>query len=302
MNIERFLKNCPCGSQNTFQNCCKPKKLDGVFVFPEGQEPEVLPDWRIAAISQIVADVPAAYPGGPSHKKGSYVTLIHHEKDPQKGTISFTTPHAAALSLGAAVKNSIKCIELKDRFMMLDVPGPSGQSKLYGPDDVLFDYLECSMASVNFSFQALESFCNSVLARADNVETLEIKDKKETKNLNKKEIERNLSTEDKLTLILPKLLNVENVKSTLQWHHFKQLKDVRDSIVHMKSYSMFSKVEGDASTLYFKLIEFNPFVFPKIAFELIWFYSQSTVGGNYQPPWAKRFLFQLGNDIEKYVK
>jgi len=302
MNIERYLNNCPCGSQETFQKCCKPKKLDGVFEFPEGQEPEVLPDWRIAAISQIVQDVPAAYPGGPSHKKGSFVTLIHHEKDPQKGIISFTTPHAAALSLGAAIKNAIKSIELKAGIVVLNVPGPSGQSKLYGPDNVLFDYLECSMASVNFSFQALETYCNSVLARAANVETLEIKDKKETKILNKKEIERNLSTEDKLVLVLPKLLNIDNVKSTLQWHHYKLLKDIRDSIVHMKSFSMFSKVEGDASTLYFKLLEYNSLVFPKIAFELIWLFSQSNVGGNYQPPWAKRFLYQLGNGIEKYVR
>jgi len=302
MNIDRFLKNCPCGSQHAFQKCCKPKKLDAVFQFQEGEQPDTLPDWRIAVISQIVQDVPAAYEGGPSHKKGSFVALIHHERQPRKQVISFTTPHAAALSLGAAVKNSIAAIESKAKLVPIEVISPSGKSKMYGPDDILFDYLEYSMASANFSYQALESFCNSVIARADKIETLEIKVKKEIKVLSKREIERNLSTEDKLLQVLPAILEIDSPKSTLRWHHFKQLKEIRDSIVHMKSYSLFSQMKGDASSLYFKLIESNPLIFPKIAFELIWLYSQSSIGGHYQPLWARRFLDYFGREIEKHVK
>jgi len=34
-------------------------------------------DWRIEAAATLAKDVPAAYPGGPSHKAGAHVYLSH---------------------------------------------------------------------------------------------------------------------------------------------------------------------------------------------------------------------------------
>jgi hypothetical protein len=300
MNYERFLQGCPCGSKKKFRNCCKPKKLDNIFEFPDGKIPNVLPDWRIAAITQIAQDVPAAYPGGPSHKKGSFLTLAHHESHPRYGKLGFTTPHATALSLSVAVKNASIATETKKKIVLIDSPSPTGKAKHIGPDGVLFDYLEYSMVAVNFSFQSLESYCNSIVARTDDVDSIEIKTKEGNKTYSKKEIERNLSTEEKLLLVIPSILKLKNPKDTIQWHNFKKLKKIRDDIIHMKSRDMYSTISGDASSLFYELFEYPPLVFPKISFELIWLYSRTPVPRHHEPPWAKRFIDYFGEVLEKY--
>src|SRR3972149_651565 len=112
MDYQKYLLKCPCGSHKSFSNCCKPKNLHNVIQSPKDAENDTRPDWRIAVITQTVADIPEAYPGGPSHKKGAYVALVHEARHPRLGKFGFTTPHATALSLGAAVKSASFATEL----------------------------------------------------------------------------------------------------------------------------------------------------------------------------------------------
>jgi len=53
---------------------------------------------------------------------------------------------------------------------------------------------------------------------------------------NKEQIERNVSLDTKLSVILPEILSVKSPKgSSRVWDDFKQLGDIRDRIIHMKS-------------------------------------------------------------------
>jgi hypothetical protein len=300
MDFGKYLRACPCGSEKKFASCCKPKRLDNVIQSPEDVRRDRRPDWRIAVIAQIAEDIPPAYPGGPAHPKGSYVSLIHQAKHPSLGYLSFTTPHATALALNVAVRSASNATSIKQEIQLQDIPSPSGRVKRVHPDELFFTYIEDSMTSVNFSFQALETYCNSVMARTENFTTFAIKTKEGDKTYDRKQVERYCSTEDKLLQVLPVILQMQNPKSSLQWHHFKKLKKIRDDIVHMKSRDMYSNAQNDSNTLFFELFDYHPLAFPKFAFELIWLYCQTSVPRHHQPYWTQRFIDYLGKEIEKH--
>ena len=46
-------------------------------------------DWRIAAVTTLAQDVPAAFPGGPAHKAGAPVYLSSFTKHPKHNVIGF---------------------------------------------------------------------------------------------------------------------------------------------------------------------------------------------------------------------
>ena len=49
------------------------------------------------------------------------------------------------------------------------------------------------------------------------------------------ELERNLTTKEKLATILPALVGVPNPKGKKVWQDFAALKDARDATIHIKS-------------------------------------------------------------------
>lgn len=59
-------------------------------------------DWRIRAVTTLTKDVPAAFPGGPSHRAGSPVYLVTENTDGSGKPVSFTTPSPVALALAIA--------------------------------------------------------------------------------------------------------------------------------------------------------------------------------------------------------
>lgn len=299
MNYELYLKNCPCGSQKRFDVCCKPKELHNIIQSPQDKETNSRPDWRIATIIQTAEDVKAAFEGGPAHPKGSYLSVIHHSEHPTHGRLGFITPHSSALSLNISVKCASTATELKKSLVLSETLAPEEKSKTINPSDILFDYFEQSMASVNFAFQSLESFCNSIIYTATQ-DKFELSRGGDTKKFSRDDVERKCSTEEKLSIILPLILKIKNPKGTQLWHNFTKLKDIRDSIVHMKSYDMYSHIKDDPNTLYYSLFDFYPLAYPKFAFEVIWYFSQTEVAKHTKPIWAQRFIDFFGKEIEKY--
>ena len=69
-------------------------------------------DWRIQAVTTLAQDVPAAYPGGPSHKAGAPVYLVSAAKNDEHNSIGFVTPNHPALALNIALGASKKLIIL----------------------------------------------------------------------------------------------------------------------------------------------------------------------------------------------
>lgn len=241
-----------------------------------------LGDWRFEAISRLANDLPAAYPGGPSHKAGSRVSLSTVGPNKDGKLISFTTPSAVALALNIAIASSNKAIEAKPKLPFVAIPGPTGivHQIHEGQSSNLFDFFEQCMISTTFSFQAIESFCNHVIRR-----TIKPSEKLKVRGFNQKlsvdEIERKLSTSDKLSDVLPKILALPTPKGSKIWEDFAKLRAIRDATVHLKSSDQYPMNDLAKQTLFIKLLDTDPREFTATATAIIdYFYS-----GNPRPRW-----------------
>lgn len=86
--------------------------------------------------------------------------------DPQNHPEGFVAPSVTALALSVAMKAATEANERLAEVVFNNVITPigNGKSVQYKNIDPLFDYSEYGMVTVIFSFQALETFCNQMIA------------------------------------------------------------------------------------------------------------------------------------------
>lgn len=147
-----------------------------------------------------------------------------------KTNVSFGLPSAPALFLSLA-RSAHECRSLVDLKSVFT-------KKLEGiwPDDhkPLFGYFEDFAAEVIFSFTALEAFVNEVIPIGYQYSFV-AKKKLPPEILDKSEIERRVSLDEKLKKVLPDALKTKSPSGTKAWQDFKELKEVRDRLIHLKS-------------------------------------------------------------------
>jgi hypothetical protein len=253
---------------------------------------DTLGDWRIQGIARVTQDIPAAYPGGPSHKAGTPIYLSTSTRGTGNQPIGFTTPSSTALALNTAINASTESNRLFKLIIFEEVITPEGPGRAIFPKNAgpLFDYFESCMISITFSFQALETFCNWEIA--DKVKgTITVKRSKGDEDLIADELERKLSTEEKLHLILPSLFGTASPKGRKVWENFKKLKHARDSIVHIKASDQYpnrSNLETvDQDSLYFVFLNNKMTDFSKAAIELIRYFYNAP---NKVPRWLQKSM------------
>jgi hypothetical protein len=235
---------------------------------------EASPDWRIRAVTHLAADVPAAYPGGPSHKAGALVVQATAARDVRGNNIGFTTPSAVALALNLAMRASdqaqLRRAEVRESVAVS--PFGSGTSVTHETTAALYDYFEHCMTALTFSFQALEAYCNEVISDKVTAQYL-FKNRRGTRSFTASEVERCLSTEEKLGVVLPDLLDIPTPKGTRMWQDFARLKELRDATVHIKSRDSVPRVmkpsDLDEATLFVRFLDIDVASFPKAAVSLI---------------------------------
>lgn len=249
-----------------------------------------LGDWRIRAATRLAADVPPAFPGGPSHKTGAPVYLTTTTTNPKKQPVGFVTPSAVALALSVAMRVSVEAESLGSKLQFEEVLTPTGKGKSVKNQDLglLYDYFEHCMIAVTFSFQALETYCNQVVAdELKNDFSLQRRDG--IKFFTPAELEREVSTEEKLSVVLPSLLKVGTPKGKKVWQDFVILKRARDSTIHLKSYDQYPNTPPtnvvDEGNLFFQFLNKKPKDFPKSAIHLIkYFLDQNGLLRWFQKP------------------
>ena len=177
-----------------------------------------LGDWRLYAVTRLAKDLPAAYPGGPSHKAGTPVYQTHLVQNKDGEYVSFLIPHATAMALNIAISASHQASELSKRIEYQEVQTPNGPGKSVTNEksSELFDYFEQCMVSVTFSFQALEVFSNHTIFH-ELKQPMKVERKNKLTELTPGEIERQVSTEEKLAVILPL---IKKVLTGLRGGHF----------------------------------------------------------------------------------
>lgn len=237
-------------------------------------EDDGLGDWRIQAATRLAKDVPAAFAGGPSHKAGTPVHLTTSTRDVKDRPVGFVTPSATALALSIAMKAGVEAKELYKELVFREVLTPQGRGKSVGYQDVepLFDYFEFCMIAVTFSFQSLETFCNHTIAN-ELKGTFDLERRREMKTFTPLELEREVSTEEKLSTVLPSILSIASPKGKKVWQDFIKLKRARDSTIHLKSTDQYPNQYQtgvvDRDTLFYQFLNNSPTNFPTHAIKMI---------------------------------
>lgn len=248
-------------------------------------EHDGLGDWRLQAVTRIVTDVAAAYPGGPSHKAGSVIAQTTMAATAQHPNLAFITPAAAALALSAGFRSAGLAISLWNKIQFQTLVTPDGLGSGVSNIVVLFDYFEEALAAVNSSFQAIEAFANATIARSLKG-TMTVQRRNGPQTLDAEQIQRQVSTADKVATILPALLNVDSIKGHNEWQSFDELKNVRDASTHFKSGDQYPNAGKLAKgSLYDILLNTNPHTFPLTALRVI-----SKLGVTPQPRWLAHLI------------
>jgi hypothetical protein len=225
-----------------------------------------LGDWRIAAASRLVKELPANFSGGPSHAAGTPVYQSELVQTQAGEYLGFLTPSATAMAFNIALTASNNAKRLYAMLTYDSVLTPHGPGKSISNERTaeLFDFFGQCMIAVTFSYQALEVFANHTISR-NLRESMEVKRRKKKESLSPRELESQLSTDEKLALVLPKLLNLPTPKGRQVWEKYKLLKDTRDATIHLKSFDLKTASKSENEILFYRFLNVDPLEYPKAA-------------------------------------
>ena len=244
-------------------------------------------DWRLQAITTLAKEWTSPWTGT-KHDKGAAVTAISTIKFGNK-ILLLKLPNVTALFLDFSYKLWIDTqneIENEGNFLKFSSKYIPNNNVYPASDDKVFNFIEKRMASIVFAYSALESFANENIP--DNyIFQKQRDDDKCVEKYHKKQIERFLNLDLKLSEILPNIMNVTNPKGTNVWNRYKNLQQIRDSIIHMKSKDRKSSGPEEESIWNNLLEKSNPnFAFE--AKEIIGYYLPDETK---QPRWFRKFPY-----------
>lgn len=139
------------------------------------------------------------------------------------------------------------------------------------------------MSSAMSSFAAVEAFCNSVIVDRS-TKPHRLKRKKLLVDMKPEEVERDVSTDEKLKRIVPKLLGVPTPAGKKVWQDYVALKRLRDSVTHFKRRDQARHADqSHEPTALQDLLNADPYSFPEAAMAAIgYFYAPDK-----QPRWMR---------------
>lgn len=187
-------------------------------------------DWRLHATGRLAEDWVNPW-FDQTVTKGSRLTVSSVIQLTKKKQLTIPLPNATALLLNAsanayAAAREIRDVNGIDRSLR---PASSFQS-----DKDAFDYIERMIESIVLAFTALEAFVNEIIPESF-VYARNVRSDVILEAANKSAIERYVPIDEKLTSVLPEVLHCKSPKGSRCWQPYKQLKDTRDRLVHMKS-------------------------------------------------------------------
>lgn len=171
-------------------------------------------------------------------------------------SISYAAPNNISLSL-SLMKKSLNEARKIYRRLVLKVPNKKIELKNEIRSE-LYDYFEILQTSIIFSYIAIEGFSNAVIPESYLHERINEKGIKEI--WTKENIERWMSTSEKIGTILPMILKTPDIRKESYWATFKELEQLRNDIVHQKTIEKGTKLD---TKVYDQML--NPKVFERIA-------------------------------------
>ncbi len=234
-----------------------------------------LGDWRLHFTGWTILPTDAS-------KTPRAARMMTH-RESESDWVSFFTPNACALHLNIAWKAAVRATAAKGRLKWNKEPmqfASFGQGQKAGSQlseesiEDLFEFFEEAMVTVTSSFAALEAFANlTIVDRSTGPVTVTLQGK--VKTLDVQEIERRVSTGQKLDELVPPLLGIASPSSLPEWTQFKRLQIWRDSITHFKRRDMAS-TKSEATVLH-HLIDLRPLEAPVMAEALLKHFHGTTL-------------------------
>jgi hypothetical protein len=154
-----------------------------------------------------------------------------------------------------------------------------------------FDLLQDVIASVVFSYMAIEAFANSLIP-AEFVYRRVRPDKHCTEEYNREQIERYLSLREKLHEIVPLISKRPSIKGTNLWDQFGHLERLRDRLVHLKREDWRERTPEDAAnSVWSALVAPGVVTMYKIAVDVLWHFTESN-----RPRWVTKLKAMSDSD------
>lgn len=178
-----------------------------------------------------------------------------------KARLKFDIPNFTALFLSKAKKELEESKEIFNKLIKSKLSIRETFELSEAETLILFDYFEHIQTAITLSFMSVECLANHLIPD----DYIYIDDR--NKSYDKKDIERWISTTDKLIIILPKALNISNPKNYDFWPKFTKLKDLRNDVVHFVNTYPIQKKENER--LLALLLNDNVFGKIQSAFDLI---------------------------------
>jgi hypothetical protein len=177
-----------------------------------------------------------------------------------KQDILYFMPNNIAISLSLTKKSFKRALILHKKLLS---KSKSKIIKLELKDkSELFDYFEEIISSVTFAYISVEAMANAAIPEDFSKEITNSKNIKEI--WSKENIERWMSTSQKISTILPEIFKCNDIKKEKFWNKFIELEKLRNEIVHQKTINQETEIDNNLFSL---LLE--PVVFDKIKSALV---------------------------------
>jgi hypothetical protein len=231
--------------------------------------PDALGDWRIEAVMRVRGD--QVLPSGQLAKDGTLGWKTTLTDDQLYGQVGFPTPQPIALVLHIALTAALNArIARKNiTYPRISDSGTRCAEAVQAP--LLYEYFEQCMITAVFAFQSIELFANhNIWNKVKAPLTIQRKNKKS--KLTPDQLERSLSTDDKISQVLPQLFQTSIDATSDLWTRYTSLKKMRDSIVHLKSKDHYIRGKIDEDSIYYKCLNVDPIELPWTSVSLMRFF------------------------------
>lgn len=175
-------------------------------------------DWRMEDFLFLSEDT--RLPSGQIAKKGSQITKHSVAQLTSKKQVLIALPNATALFLNASRRSWEEAKSLRQHS---NIDHSIKSEVTFTTRSESFDYLERVMESVIMAHTALEAFVNEKIPD-DFLYHTHRRSPVILETMGKKEIERYLSLDEKLSDVLPECLGIASPKGTRCWEGFVKLK------------------------------------------------------------------------------
>lgn len=244
------------------------------------QTPEIdKGDWRLQTTTHLAEDWVSPWTGVKS-PKGTRITVVSVVQLTKKKLLTVPIPNATATMLNAAAIAYDNARRLRAGS---DIDKTLKKEFSFHSEKDALDYIERMIEAIVLAFSAIEAFANESIP-ADFVYARHKRSEILLEAANKETIERHSSIDEKLTSVLPEVFGCASPKGMRCWQDYKQLKDARDRIIHMKTEDR--KSSGPDVDTVWKAIILTPA--PHLAAKEIIDHFVKAMKS--QPQWHSRFL------------